>query len=129
MIQRTLQEQMTSKCIYFNGVMNECCKAGIKYRDVRAGPMMLPCLKSGGECSKAEFPTEEKARQELDEMLKDSAKVLEVMVLIKDYIKKRGKVLSGSVECSCGGEIQFRVAEANGHIRAMCSTCHLSFME
>jgi len=32
---RTLQEQIAGKCVHFTGLMNDTCKAGVKYSDVQ----------------------------------------------------------------------------------------------
>lgn len=39
------------------------------------------------------------------------------------------KAKSGKIPCQCGGELHFAVAGNNGHVRANCPSCGISFME
>lgn len=46
---RTLREQIADRCRHFNGIQNDCCKAGVRYRSVEvpdARPIRLPCFKA-----------------------------------------------------------------------------------
>ena len=68
---KSLREQIACKCIHFNGIMNKSCKVGIRYADVRVDrPYKFPCIQTGGECSKAQFRTEEEINKELEEIKK-----------------------------------------------------------
>jgi hypothetical protein len=68
----TPAEPHFNKCKHFNGVVNECCEAGIRYAEVRdstTSPYRFPCFRnekatSGPElpCPKREFPTWEEAQ-------------------------------------------------------------------
>jgi hypothetical protein len=43
---KTLRQQIESKCIHFNGLMNECCEAGVRYQTVKVKAekgMRFPC--------------------------------------------------------------------------------------
>jgi hypothetical protein len=122
-ISEKIIEQQMKKCVHFTGIMDECCAAGVKYSEVRAGPMMFPCLKSGGECTKAKFLTREEAEQKELEV----AKGVGMYLIVKDHVRKTGK-RSGSIKCNCGGTMLFAVA-SNDHIRASCSSCQTKFME
>lgn len=67
-------KQHMGRCRHFNGLMNERCKAGVAYEDVRDAterPYRWPCLRSNcyGEptpaatsCATADYPTEDEAR-------------------------------------------------------------------
>ena len=126
---KTITEQIAFKCIHFNGVMNTCCKAGIKYEDVRIGrPFKFPCLQQGGECSNSQFPTTAEVERELQELEELGIKSLAVFVLVKNHVIKT-KEQSGKIPCPCSGEISFAVASINGHVRGNCSTCGISFNE
>lgn len=127
----SLEEQIARECIHFNGVMEKVCKAGISYADVRVGrPYQFPCLKQGGECSHAQFQTNEEVKAELAEIENDSMKVVLAMVSIKDHVRETKKQ-SGMIKCQCGGEgdLHYAVAEINRHIRANCNSCKMSFIE
>lgn len=125
----SLKEQIAGKCKHFNGIMNECCKVGVKYSDVRVGkPYQFPCLKIGGECLKVEFLTEEEVKKEIEEINAMSLKTLTAFSKIKDRIKET-KMNAGKLPCECGGELNYVVAEVNGHIWANCKTCKISFNE
>jgi len=127
---KTLEEQIANKCIHFNGIMNDCCKAGIRYAEVRMNdkPYKFPCLKQGGECPKSQFLTHEEAKRKLAETLAWGENVLLVYVKAKDHFEKN-KNNPGVMTCECGGELKYIVAETNGHMRAKCSACGLSFTE
>ena len=127
----SLDEQIARKCIHFNGVMEKVCKAGINYADVRVGrPYQFPCLKQGGECSHAQFQTNEEVKAELAEIESDGIRVTLALISIKDHVRETNKQ-SGMIKCQCGGEgdLHYAVAEINGHIWAKCTTCKLAFNE
>lgn len=66
---RSLKEQIESKCVHFNGLVNETCKAGVNYESVGAKRMGMdkPCFKGGsGTCDKCRFPTEEEVLEEVN---------------------------------------------------------------
>jgi len=105
--------------------MNKCCEAGVTYSEVRAGPMMFPCLQTGGECSKAQFPTPEQAEAKEKEMLEQSAAALNIMERVMNHVKET-KQQTGKIQCDCGAQLAFVVAP-NGHIHAGCSSCKISF--
>lgn len=128
----TLEEQIARKCIHFNGVMENICKAGIKYKDVREepehGPYNFPCLKQGGQCPKAQFPTDEQVKERVEEIEDSGAKALIAMVSVKEHYAKT-KEQSGKIPCQCGGELHYVVASLNGHVHAKCNSCGISFNE
>ncbi len=128
----SLEEQIASKCIHFNGVMSKVCKAGINYADVRVddsdGPYKFPCLQQGGQCASAEFRTHAQVKKEMAEIEDSCNKTIIAMSTIKDHIHKT-KEQRGKVKCECGGELHFTVAKINGHVHANCPSCGISFME
>jgi hypothetical protein len=129
---RSLEEQIANKCIHFSGIMDEVCKAGIKYRNVRVdegnGPYKFPCLKQGGECAKCEFPTDEQIRKRIEQIDSSCIKAITAMAAIKEHCSKT-KEQTGKVTCQCGGELHYTVAQINGHVWAKCKSCGLSFNE
>jgi hypothetical protein len=125
----SLHDQLARKCIHFNGVMNDTCKAGVKYADVRIDkPYKFPCLKQGGECPQAEFRTEDQVTELIAKMEEDSTKALAAYIMVKAHYAKT-KEQSGKVPCQCGGELHYTVASVNGHIWARCKSCGISFNE
>ena len=92
----TLKQQVSERCVHFNGTQNDRCEAGVAYKDLvgnEAGcSLKLPCLRSaywlerskevGGmvECSLLRFPTEEEAQKEADE---DEARIAEFLGAIR----------------------------------------------
>ncbi len=62
-------QQHQQRCIHFTGLMQDTCKAGIRYRSVMGSdlPHSLPCLKeynpAGMTCDRAEFMTDQQAQQ------------------------------------------------------------------
>lgn len=125
----SLEDQISRKCIHFNGVMNDLCNAGVKYSDVRIDkPYKFPCLSQGGECPKASFRTEDEVKQKVAEIEGSGIKVLVAIGSIKDHVAKTND-RSGSIPCQCGGKLHFTVAAVNGHIWAKCITCGMAFNE
>jgi hypothetical protein len=125
----SLKQQIARKCIHFNGIMNKCCKAGIKYEDVRTGkPFQFPCLQTGGECASAAFRSEAEVEKELKEMEQMGVDTVTALILIKDHVKKTS-AQSGKIKCQCGGELVYSIAAVNGHVHAACKSCGIRFME
>jgi len=129
---RSLEDQIANKCIHFNGVMSDICKAGIKYADVRVDlpdePYKFPCLKQAGECSCAEFPSKEDVQKTIDEIEISGLKVTNAIAAIKARIKET-KQIKGVIPCECGGELHYRQSSYNRHIGGQCSSCKMSFQE
>ena len=126
---KSLEEQISTKCIHFNGVMNECCKAGIKYANVRVDrPYKFPCLKQGGICASSQFLTEDQVKIEVAEITSFGDKSLIAYAAIKDHFEKT-KERTGKIKCECGGDIRFIIATVNEHIRAKCSACGIQIVE
>lgn len=126
---KTLEEQVARKCIHFNGVMNDTCKHGIKYSDVRVGkPYKFPCLQQGGECSCAEFLTKEQISERVAEINNDGDKAATAYLAIKEHVNKTN-IKAGSIKCQCGGDLNYVVANINGHVWAKCKSCGISFNE
>lgn len=127
----SLEEQIARMCIHFNGIMERVCKAGITYADVRVegeGPYKFPCLKQGGECSKAQFRTVEEVNAKVSEIENSGIRVIVAANNIKDHIE-RTKKQSGKIQCQCGGNLHYTVAQINGHVWAKCDSCDISFNE
>ena len=110
--------------------MNDCCKAGIKYADVRTNdrPYKFPCLNQGGECNTRKFKTQDEVKAELDELGAMSLKSITMFAKVKDHFDKH-KSIQGELDCDCGGKIKYVVAQNNGHIWAKCFSCGISFIE
>jgi len=125
----TVKEQIARKCKHFNGVFNKICKVGVEYNSVKGEkPMELPCINTGGECSKAEFRTEEEVDALVASLSSLSGKALTNYAKIKaDY--EKNKMYAGKVDCECGGVVSYSVAQSNGHIWAKCNNCGMSFNE
>lgn len=125
----SLKQQIARKCIHFNGIMNRCCEAGVKYEDVGTGkPFQFPCLQTGGECANASFRTEAEVERELKKMEQMSAATVASLIMLKEHVKKTGEQF-GKIKCPCSGELVYSVAQLNGHIHAKCKSCGISFME
>lgn len=128
---KTIQEQIQNKCKYFTGIMSKVCKAGVNYDEVRdsiARPYKFPCFKngdmSGGNCSKACFPSEGEAKEQAAEIRQRGVYIMLAFAEIH-----KSKASSGIIACpKCQGEMRFSRASSNGHVRAGCS-CGLSFMQ
>lgn len=124
-----ITRSLTNKCIHFNGLMNDCCKAGVNYDTVRVEkPFGLPCMKTGGTCGKIEFMSIEQAQVQAKELLGAELKVVEAYIKVKAHYLKTNEE-SGSLRCDCGGLLQYIVARGNKHIWCRCKSCGISFNE
>lgn len=65
-----LWKQLQDRCDHFNGIINDVCRAGVRYDDVRdtsTTPYRFPCLISEGRyapgaCDRAKFMTDDEAQ-------------------------------------------------------------------
>lgn len=71
-VKQQITKQVENRCIHFNGLTHEKCRAGVKYSDVKeqdVKPLKIPCLKmeqiSGGSCSKIIFPSPKMVQKEV----------------------------------------------------------------
>lgn len=128
----SLEEQISRKCIHFNGVMEKVCKAGVNYKDVRetppTGPYKFPCLKQGGECKHAQFTTDEEVKDKVAAIESGGVKAMIAIASIKTHVKETNQQ-TGQIPCQCGGNLHYTVAQINGHVWAKCDSCSISFME
>jgi hypothetical protein len=63
-------DQEMGRCIHFNGILHDRCRAGVAYESVRGSTRGIPCLKERAEgttCEAAIFPTREAAEQRVAE--------------------------------------------------------------
>lgn len=72
-IKRRVEVEM-NRCVHFNGVMNDKCDAGVNYHGLLGDGFgcfaHMPCLNDEAStvtCIKATFPTEQQARQQVEE--------------------------------------------------------------
>ncbi len=142
----THEEKVMNTCIYFNGMLNKTCDAGVVYDDTDRGMQVvyranMPCHKickyrtvpwSADHCPKAEFPDIAKAEAkvaEMDEVVARMEKALEAVAPLRR--KYKGQDYNGVIDCPiCAGKLHFRHAKYNGHIHARCETENcVSWME
>lgn len=77
---RSLRDQIANRCVHFNGVQNDRCRAGCSYQEIRAtAPVSsrLPCFREdlfrpGRErpappCEQQRFPTDEEIAAKIAE--------------------------------------------------------------
>jgi len=133
---KSIEEQIGGKCIHFNGISNKTCKLGIAYDDVRVPdvkPYQWPCITivgdcHGGHCDHCQFPTEQEIQAKIAEIQDIGSKSLLAMLLVKQHISETGKS-QGTIPCnSCDGKIEYAQA-SNGHVRAACRKCGMSWVE
>jgi len=131
-----LIEKKTTNCRHFNGIMNDCCDAGVNYDVLREGDKYnLPCLKLNlsvkkdpAKCDKFEVMTPEEAAASADETVARGDNTLLAMRAAHADAKAKnlgkGKGGADSIPCptGCGGTLHYRVASYNGHMHAQCST-------
>lgn len=123
---RTLREQMERRCKHFNGIMNDACRAGVAYADVRVSPedggrYLLPCFRECDTCPKAEFYTPEELdaqEKEREESMQRMRKARAAIIEATNGQRRR----QGQIPCpNCGKWLAFSVAY-NGHVHAQCAS-------
>jgi len=125
------------RCVNFNGLMNDKCRAGVEYDSVRAAPDQiaavgarhgLPCFEDGcGSCAQQRFPTEAERAQREKELLEFLGFMHTARVAIRKHAGYTGKKPShdmrGTVECpKCRARLGYSVSSYNGHIWGRCET-------
>lgn len=124
------------KCVHFNGRQNDCCKAGVRYKDIQDnghGSLFerSPCFNGdGSKCAKAQYPTVEEAVQADEE----SELAVNNALIALEAITKHANGKAGKSELPCPvcktGTLHYVVVEYNGHRHAKCTTPRcVSFME
>lgn len=149
---KTLEEQLANKCVNFNGIMNDACKAGVKYDDVRISMEIipeggtetrtvkrLPCFmdearEGGCTCSKRHFRTADEIAVAVADRHRRIADIGAARSAITADAGpyKRGEGKSGRIPCPvCTvGSLAYSRAGINGHVHARCSTTGcVSWME
>lgn len=119
-------EQAMSSCSHFNGIQNQCCKAGVSFAQFTGS---LPCLKFTDKgtftCDKRRWHTREEVEAEhaaMDAFTDLLRKVQPVVVECKK-ITRSGGVASFSKECPvCGALLRIEIARSNLHARVHCAT-------
>jgi len=133
-------------CKHFNGNMNECCDAGVKYSDVTPGPpeaagswIRRPCMSVAGNphrgkviantgpqgtCEKREEPTDAEIREHEEYIEKRTQMIMKTLPLIGKIKKEhKGENWKGTEECPvCGGVLYLTHAACNGHVWGKCET-------
>ena len=121
---KDLKEQIADKCIHFNGLSHQFCKAGINYESVKdrmKRPYEIPCVKNtafyGSYCDKQQFRTDKEVEQELIEI--EDISVIAFVALAKIAELKEN---SGIIECpKCKGKLRY-TRHSNGHVWGKCET-------
>jgi hypothetical protein len=134
------------KCIHYNGTVNDCCAAGVNYKQL-AGPgeawaTRLPChgpeYRTGlgnplpradtvSVCDKRQEPTPEEIAADERAMKESMERYGKARAAIVAHLggpwKKGASGASAVIDCPCcAGKLQFSRAGYNGHIHARCST-------
>ena len=118
----SLAEQRANRCVYFTGVQNEKCEAGVTYpKDYRH----LPCHKLENLlCPKQHFPTEEEVKEFVAETELRFKKMEKAFVIVGKIKKEhKGKNWKGIEVCpACGGKLHLSYSAFNGHVWGKCET-------
>jgi hypothetical protein len=143
--EENLIRQIEGRCHHFNGMQNECCKAGVKYKDLTGeglgSALKLPCTSSISfskrrdelgikisECSKLSRVTREEAEKEVQDIIKDGDRMMKICSAAHADAEakglKKGNGGRSTMLCpaNCGGTLAYSVATYNGHMHAQCST-------
>jgi hypothetical protein len=122
-----------SRCVHFNGIQHDECKAGINYHGLMGTGFgcfkNLPCLgHDSTPCPSRAYPTREQAEAEVDEIDRLVNRVVLCIPAAKADAKSKslgvGSGGIGSLPCpsGCGGTLRYSVASVNGHMHGACST-------
>jgi hypothetical protein len=128
--EKSLREQISDKCIHFNGTMNDACEAGVTYEKFMTasfGRVIFPCWKEHEEnqCDKREWPSEEYVQARLDAIEESCERHRKAGVVVADFRKRyKGKSGQETVDCpACGtGKLHLSIAGYNGHVWGRCET-------
>jgi hypothetical protein len=120
---RSIAEQHANACVYFNGIQNEKCEAGIAYpKDWK----LNPCHKDNISipCNRRSFPTPEEVKsfvEECEKQFENMGKAFQLTAKIKK--EHKGKDWQGVEICpACGGKLHLSHAALNGHVWGKCET-------
>lgn len=112
-----------ARCVYFNGLNNDACNAGVAYESLKPYDSM-PCLpkfdKGLCHCIQRRLLTREEAEAEHAEHEAWNDKLNLILPLI-EAMRSRGSTLSRDVCPICQGMVEIRIAP-NGHARVNCDT-------
>lgn len=131
------------KCVHYNGTVNNCCEAGVNYRQMVGGENLgwairTPCFADHVTtiaCDKLRLPTAEEIaadKKAVQDSLDKFGKAREAIVAALGGPWKKGTPgASGSTVCpNCQGTLHYSRAGSNGHIHARCSTANcVAWME
>jgi hypothetical protein len=144
--ERRIKREMET-CVFFTGIHQNTCKAGISYRELVGGPQLgwarkIPCTQAWPHetervsCAKLLHLTRQEAEAEVEADDKRMQRTLKAIKETHAHAKKNSLGIGhgghGELECpACeGGVIEYIVASVNGHIHGRCSTPNcVSWME
>jgi hypothetical protein len=121
---KSSHDQIADRCIHFNGIMNDVCRAGVIYPNTKN----LQCIRNGdnwkSSCSKCEMPDEEyidSIESEINKSIERMEKIDPLVNRIKT--KYKGKDWTGIEICPiCGGKLHMSHVAYNGHTAGKCET-------
>ena len=125
MTRESLRSQIANKCIYFSGILNETCKAGVPY----LSGLVLPCFRkaTGAEppCTRREWPSEEYIAAHLSEIDASEARMRQVAEVVERAALAHGR--DEDWECDevcpvCGKKLHLTFAAHNSHFWGRCET-------
>lgn len=126
---RSLEDQISGRCVHFTGIMDKKCKAGVEYESFPQPRFKtLPCLKGTSLCDKCQFPTPEEVKAEVDGIKSMSDSGIKVLLAAKAHYKKMGISFSMFTCPICGKNAAYTVA-SNGHFAVSCDVCKISMRE
>ena len=120
--------RQAGKCIHFNGIGNECCTAGVNYKELCGNApsygALIPCLgnkliRQGiipAVCVKIQMPTEVDIAEER------MRKVGPLIARMKEEYKKKSGCRSFHCPACDVGTLTIAIAGSNGHTQGRCST-------
>lgn len=121
---KSIGEQYAGKCINFNGLINDECKAGVKYPPLKSD---TPCFIENENitiCEKRRFPTAQECldrEAEMEAHLNKMRAAFEIVAKVKK--EHKGTNWAGYFECpACKGKLHISHARINGHVWGKCET-------
>lgn len=117
-----------TRCVYFNGMMNDACKAGIRYHDLVGSEigwgLRLPCIKLERStdtvpCSRLLLPTAEEAKAKAEEIVAAATERMEAIARGECPICERKVEMRQVGRCVYGdcGHRMYQVKLKRGGVR------------
>lgn len=128
-----LRKQIAGRCVHFNGIQNEVCKAVINYQDKFPGVKIgIPCCHiatANRTCEKVQYPTNDQVDEVVRLIEEDAETTFAIIIAAKKHYSKT-KEKQAKFKCPMGDhEAMYTRADTNGHFWIKCKSCNFMMNE